>query len=595
VVLCRGTMTESDSRALKIAEFLGVEATAVTRANAAPRELVAATVIPGCTCLIVDAETLASVVEALPGGVSGLAALIGNVAAHVFVYGFRATERHTAVLRELSGEQLIGLESPTPGSTFAVGEGTREWTAQFSGVAVRPVDPRRDSGFIEAPGQPSHLTLIRADGKPFFVRTRYAGAQMFLLGCSDLADLDEPVDRHCQLLSWFSRLLPLMMFLRGALKERVWHNRNPRACFIIDDPLLRSRYGFLEFARLAESLRQQRFSASIAFIPWNYRRSSHDVAALFRSTNGMSTLCVHGCDHTRAEFATSDVESLIEKAHLALDRMRAHYRLSGVPFDDVMVFPQGLFSPEAIVALRTVGYLAAVNSHVFPSTVAQNMPLRELLEVAVTCIADFPLFGRHYPGDPAEFALDLFLGKPALAVEHHGYFRDGYTAIEQFVQQLTGLDERLEWTDLETICSRACLTKSANDGAKHVRFFTSRFRLTNSGHQREQYVLVQRRAYDEATAVLIDGQAAACEQIGDRVRIRLSLDAGQTVVVRVPYRTSATINAPPRETSAHAARVRVRRYLSEFRDNYVQRNRALTAVWNLLRRLASRTVLTVSC
>ena len=45
-------------------------------------------------------------------------------------------------------------------------------------------------------------------------------------------------------------------------------------------------------------MQRQRFSTSIAFIPWNYRRSTRDVASLFSSTPpGLLSLCVHGCDH----------------------------------------------------------------------------------------------------------------------------------------------------------------------------------------------------------------------------------------------------------------------------------------------------------
>ena len=303
--------------------------------------------------------------------------------------------------------------------------------------------------FVDDAGVFTYGLGVRAGDGPCFVRATLGRCQLFLSACAELADLDEKVGRQARVLSWFSRLVPLMMFLRGALGNRVWHNDDPRACFIIDDPLLKSdRYGFLEYGRLVESMRQRKFSTSIAFIPWNYRRSSHDVTTLFSSKNDVPSLCVHGCDHTGGEFAATDIGSLRTKAAMALERMEVHRRLCGVPFDDVMVFPQGLFSAEAIAALKGAGYLAAVNSDVFPSTQPESLHLRDLLDVAIAKFADFPLFGRRYPGDLAEFAFDLFMGKPALAVEHHGYFRHGYAALESFVERLNGLDERLEWSDL---------------------------------------------------------------------------------------------------------------------------------------------------
>src|SRR5262252_284044 len=98
--------------------------------------------------------------------------------------------------------------------------------------------------------------------------------------------------------------------------------------------------------------------------------------------------------------------------------MKAHSEINGVPFDDVMVFPQGLFSTGAMAALKAAGYLAAVNSDLCPSNGSGTLTLRDVLEVAVTRFSGFPLFGRRYPRELAEFALDLFVGKPALAVEH---------------------------------------------------------------------------------------------------------------------------------------------------------------------------------
>lgn len=283
------------------------------------------------------------------------------------------------------------------------------------------------------------------------------------------------------------------MFLRGALGNRVWHNDHPRACFVIDDPLLKNRYGFLEYRRLLELMARKNFSACIAFIPWNYRRSSKEVAALVSSTYSLPFLCVHGCDHTSAEFAATDFELLRGKSQLALERMREHQRLSGVAFDDVMVFPQCHFSAETVRALKASDYLAGVNGAVCPSTMPEALALRDCLDVAVTQFADFPLFGRRYPRDLAEFAFDLFMGKPALAVEHHGYFQNGYQALDTFVEGLNALDHRLEWTNLASICSRACLTRTVDRGDVHVRFYTHRFWLKNEGTVARRYVLFKRQ------------------------------------------------------------------------------------------------------
>jgi hypothetical protein len=580
VILCWSMPEESACGPHKILNFLGVQATFVVLATAglADAESVRR-IVPECTCLIADAETLAKAAQVMGGGVDGLRRLLTDVAEHVFVYGFQANEGHDDVLSTLSSGAIRDVRPLRVAAKFEVAGDHRQWCGQFSGLSLEAPNAATERHFVEAAGEPGPDAIIRVGNKPFFVRAKLGGTQVFLSASTEVADLDEKVGRDAGVLSWFSRLIPLMMFLRGALGNRVWHNDNPRACFIIDDPLLKDdRYGFLQYGRLVESMRQRKFSTSIAFIPWNYRRSGDGVSTLFSSNGDVPSLCIHGCDHTGGEFATTDSASLRTKAQMALERMRIHRRLSGVPFDDVMVFPQGLFSAEAMAALKASGYLAAVNTDLFPSTQPETLLLRDLLDVAVTRFADFPVFGRRYPRDLAEFAFDLFLGKPVLAVEHHGYFRNGYAALESFVEQLNNLDERLEWSDLGTICSRACLTRTVEGGDVHVRFYTDRFRLTNAESRTRNYLLSRQHTLDGLLPVVtIDGQHSACEREGRDLKIRLSLDPGQAVDIRVspdgpgprPSRTGTPIQH---------ARVWIRRLLSEFRDNHMDTNRVLSAV-----------------
>ncbi len=585
VVLCWDTPAKSDRGAFGISTFLGAEATFVSLNETAvgdARSL--GKFVPKCACLIVDAETLAKCADVLRSGVSGLDSL-NVLAANIFIYGFRPTDRHAAILRTFSDGALVGVQPLAGGdANFNVTGSHREWCGQFSGLSLGVVDPSRELCFLEGNADQQPDVLVWAGQKPFLLRRSRGGSQIFFLASSNFADLEERVQRGASLLSWFSRLAPLMMFLRGALGNRLWHNEGPRACFIIDDPLLRSRYGFLEYKRLTESMSRHEFSTCIAFIPWNFQRSKKNVAHFFSSNRDALCLCIHGCDHTRAEFASIQFEPLRAKAQLALERMRAHQQLSGVPFDDVMVFPQGLFSAEAIKALKAAGFLAAVNSDLFPSTGPNPLVLRDLMDVAVTKFDGFPLFGRRYPNNLAGFAFDLFLGKPLLAVAHHDYFRNGYGSLETFVEQLNHLEENLQWTNLGTICSRASLTRTAENGDIHVRFYTGRFSLTNMQLQTQRFVLFPRRKADEKLlSIAIDGREWGSEQDNGQLKIRLSLSAGQTAEIKISSEESEFAGVSWRGTRTHQVRVRIRRFLSELRDNYVDTSRVLSAILERIR------------
>jgi hypothetical protein len=576
VVLCWSAPASSDRSAHKIATFLGSEPTLVSLNPTALGDIASIRqLVPKCSCLVVDAETLAKAADVMRTGVDGLSGLTTDVAGHVFIYGFLPTERHHAVLRYLSSSRLIGVHQADVSANFRLAES--RWCGSFSGLSLRGASPIPENCFLEGPGTEVRDTLIRVGGEPFFIRTSRGGSELFFSASGELADLDQKVSRPVRPLSWFSRLIPLMMFLRGALGDRVWHNDHPRACFIIDDPLLKKRYGFLEYKRLVEAMRREKFSTSIAFIPWNYRRSTPDVAALLSSNQqGGPSLCVHGCDHIDAEFETTDFDSLRGRAQTALERMRAHRRLSGVPFDDVMVFPRGRFSAEAVAALKASGYLATVNGDVWPGNMRHTLTLRDLLEVAVTRFSDFPLFSRRYPRDIAEFAFDLFVGKPVLAVEHHGYFRDGYGALAAFVEQLHALEPRLEWTNLSTICSRACLTRTAPGGEIHVQFYASRFSMQNNGAYAQRYTLVKRCPPDARLPIVtVNGRECGCEREDDRLIISLSLESGQTADIRLVSEGAGGVGTPWRPTNIQNAKVGARRLLGEFRDNYLDTTRGL--------------------
>ena len=581
-VLCWRQPGVSEHRARRVAEFFGIE-------DAQPIVLTPQLcegirsrppALSPRTCLLVDAETLASVVDANPA--IRLDDVIG-VAKHVFVYGFRPTARHANILERLSSGAFGGIRA-NDGAEFRV-EHLPDWCGPFAGLSFAAPGCPADGVFIGETTSVGSEAIIRAGAAPFFVRCQRGGVQVFLVACGELVDLDEAVGRGWRPLAWFSRLMPIAMFLRGVLGDRIWHAPQPRACFIIDDPLLKERHGFLEHRRLIDAIGRSGGSVSIAFIPWNCRRTVPAIAALYQSRSGAS-LCVHGCDHTNGEFNSADLTMLLSRASLALERMREHARLSGLPFDDVMVFPQGLFSKEALAALRKAGYLAALNSDLCPSSDADGLPLADALDVAVTRFDDFPLFGRRYPIEPAEFAFDLFLGKPAIAVEHHEFFRHGYGALERFVNQLDLMEPRLEWTDLGRICSRACLTRTDAKGNVRVRFYTSRFSLTNTEARPRDYILTSRAipAGCALTVTVDDRQHASCSWSGGE--IRLSLTPGETVHIQAAI-GEATAAAPDMQSHLHRANVRLRRCLCEFRDNHIDTSRALSALARSVRLLRS--------
>ena|SRR5579859_1554735 len=317
-------------------------------------------------------------------------------------------------------------------------------------------------------------------------------------------------------------------------------------------------------------MKRAQFCTSIAFIPWNSKRSERELAGMFIDNPESYSLCVHGCDHTRGEFGVTSESELQEKSRLALARMEQHRKLSGVNFDNVMVFPQGIFSTVAMKALKSCKYLAAVNSTPYPIDATDSLTLCDLLQVAVTRFSNFPLFTRRYPKSMAELAFDLFIGKPALVVEHHGFFRNGYDPLAETVAKLNSLDERLQWSGLGTVCSQTCLKKIDDNGSIHILFFTDRFKLQNQTGQRQEYSMSRRSVADDAPkAITVNGRPVNIRHEGGYVTTTVSLEQGGTAVVEIERDHPEPMRVPSRQNSMYKIKVFVRRMLSEFRDNYV--------------------------
>ncbi len=218
------------------------------------------------------------------------------------------------------------------------------------------------------------------------------------------------------------------------------------ACLIIDDPVLRPEYGCLNYELLLQAMRDHDFFTEIAFIPWNYGRSDPRTVRLFRDNPDRFALCVHGCNHSAGEFAGNDQEWLSALSATALWRMEEHRRLTGLAYDPVFIFPQGLFSSAAVQALKGQGFYAACNTSIRPID-RDEPPSCEYRKPATMLYHDFPLFLRHYPEDRHLFIKDFESNRPIIIAQHHGNFRDGYRKITDFVDWINGFGE-IQWTSL---------------------------------------------------------------------------------------------------------------------------------------------------
>jgi len=244
------------------------------------------------------------------------------------------------------------------------------------------------------------------------------------------------------------------------------------ASVIIDDPLLRENYGFLNYRKLLGLMDKHNFFTTIAFIPWNYNRTDKKIADLFRERPDRFSLCVHGCDHTRGEFAKIDFNYLDNKVKLATTRMIEHEKRTGIPFGKIMVFPQGIFSNEALEALKRNNYLAAVNT--------EAMPVNGHIS------SDFPLFLRN---KPEEILIDC-VSDPTFIVLHHDYFKNGYKRLTDFVDELNARLKNVKWDSVGNIVRYFVPANEVNYNLADVDLCGSKFH----GHKENVKIWLRRHA-----------------------------------------------------------------------------------------------------
>jgi hypothetical protein len=222
--------------------------------------------------------------------------------------------------------------------------------------------------------------------------------------------------------------------------------RETYACLIIDDPLLSPQYGCLDYEKLLEEMKAHSFFTEIAFIPWNYKRSDPKTVSLFVNNSDFYAICVHGCNHSRKEFGGVNYQELSALSSTALWRMEQHKMLTGLSYDPVIVFPQGLFSSVAMKALKDQGYFAAFNTTIQATDTEESSAI-EYQPPATVMFHDLPLFLRRYPKDKARFVDDLAAGRPILIVEHHCAFKNGYKPVTDLVDWING-QGNIKWTSL---------------------------------------------------------------------------------------------------------------------------------------------------
>ena len=591
VVPYSGELNGADARLVRLAEFMGgqCELLRLDREVALSAEFIEKHVGDKNSCFVINPSAIRECLpnESFPPELATyltsrfLFVLMHNLSMDAFAAGAVNTFSHGS-LHSLQPIEGVGL-------SYEISSAHKEVYGSFSGLTFGPVNQTNDRVFIENAKAGGVQTHISIGGRPFFASIQRERAQVFFLAGSKVADLSMNVGGR-PLAEYFSQLMPAAMFIRYAFREECWQPNQQHATLIIDDPLLRKDYGFLNYERLLALMEEYNFHTSIAFIPYNCRRNSPEITRMFRERPDRLSICFHGNDHTAAEFASKDPGLLNAMLTVAENRMHVHQKETGVHCDHVMVFPQGNFSRDAMSALNAHNFSAAVNSGPYPRGESSGLSLSEYMAPAVLKFGGFPLFLRKYPRETAlqDIAFNLFFGKPVLIVEHHEIFKDP-ASLTQLVSRINALAPEIRWSNVQAAVENSHLRRWAPDGTLEIRAYANAGKVENISKDILR-CSVEWPGHSEIPVekVLLDGMPWQDTRTDEKgIRLSFEVSPGGSREFSILYQNNFGSSDANRRVP-WKAKAFFRRRLSELRDNHLSKSPGLLAFAKILQRTLLR-------
>jgi len=571
-----------DVRLICLAEFLGItcERIQLFATKEGLLGTLKSAIVRGKSCLVINPEVIQECVKD-ETALSELSNFLGSNYRNLLVHAPRPKRFDAKLVSDLSGGSLREVIEITSDLPCEISRESEEICGPFAGLAIsRNKATVRTFAVMFADSDVRKMISIGSGVS--LAATKRADTEIVFVGGEEIVDLNDEVG-DAPVSKYFLQFLPHAMALRYIFGKESWHPDEQHASVIVDDPLLRPNYGFLNFEKLLHMMKQNRFQTTIAFIPHNARRDSRQITDMFKENANYFALCFHGNDHTDAELASTDTTLLNTMLQIAERRMHRQREISGLEYDRVMVFPQGNFSIEAMAVLKARNFDAAVNTISRPRLQEAHLTFGEIAQPAVLRYAGFPLFLRKNSRDTrdADIAFNMFFGRPTLIVEHHDAFQHPKCLVDATLR-INAIAPSMRWSSTGNATSRSILRRRAEDGTCLVRAYSRTVHVSNQSDSAERFLIEWKDFAPEVSAVLKNG--VPCDFLSSQGGIQTSL--------QLPPYSEGTFSLVYANCYSvfkglgcrRNVRAFVRRRLSEIRDNYISKSPSMAAAAKALRR-----------
>ncbi len=523
-------------------------------------------------CILTSASSVAPLVEGALNPDDALPEWMIK-AESVYVYGFTAEPASQRLLRFFTGDPTAKVRYVRGKQVFlSVSRDFPAICGPMSGIQFESRSPEKQPVFDLNVRRESLHSILNSNHGHLFVSAKCRGAHLFLSSSANVIDVATPCSKYFDVRENACNTVPIVMYGRWAFG--VGEASEIGACLIVDDPLLKPRYGFLRYQEALRLMDEHNFATTVAFIPWNWRRTDTRTVHLFRQRPDRLSLCIHGCDHTAKEFAERSTEILNKRINVAAHRMRLFGTRTQLRSDGVMLFPQGAFSESAARALKLNGFVATANTEVAPTHQDENKTtVGDLFGRTIMKYASFPMFTRRYLAHGVEnFAFDGLLGKPCLIAAHHDDFAGDARILLHVIAKLNSLNWKLRWCSLGDAISRCCSIRNGSDSSPFVEMYGSSLVYKNSQGSLEGTIFKKEEEdWQHVQAVTVNGLSVDYLHHGGHLRFEAMIPPNQSAEVRILYCAGPNL-ASNEESINYRAKAVLRRYLSEFRDNYLSRH-----------------------
>jgi hypothetical protein len=253
--------------------------------------------------------------------------------------------------------------------------------------------------------------------------------------------------------------------------------------------------------------------------------------------------------------------------------MAAFTRLTGIPYDPIMVFPHSIAGEEALALLKKHHFLGTANEDNVPA--GSGHPGDIFFYLRNGTLDYHNLLSMKRVGaegiTESDIALDLFIGNPLLIYSHHDLFRKGIDSFNRLAETVNRIEPAVSWTSLGNIARNFYLLRKREDTEYDVQAFCHITELANPYNYAVMYYIQKPESSPEAIkGVLVDGSPCPYESRSNGIFLKLTIPGKSKRTIEIKYENGIDLKSVGIEKRERG--IRFLRRISDFRDITLSQN-----------------------